>query len=908
VRSHLHLTVFALALAACSPATPIAPAPAAPTAPTPLSEPLFPAPLRLPDAVRPTGYKLSLRIDPADKTFSGAVHIDIDLATATRLVRLHADGLAVTHAEARRNEARIPLEAHLDGDGHLALVAPAPLAAGSATLELAWTGPLPEAPLGVYRVDEGGLPYVFTQFEPLEARRAFPCFDEPRFKVPFSLEIAAPETYEVVANTLEVGRLPDGGWHIHRFAPTAPLPTYLVAFAVGPFDIVDGGRVSGGRVPFRVLTPRGKRHLAASAIAQTPKHLDFLETWFGIPYPYDKLDFLAVPSFSSSAMENVGLVTYREAILLIDSDKAPIDDRIRFESIISHELAHMWFGNLVTLAWWNDLWLNEGFATWMARKGVAAVAPELETHEQSLRSNFATMSGDSRPNARSIRQPIVTNGDIYNAFDGITYGKGAAVLDMLERWVGPEAFQRGVRRYLEAHAHGIATTAALIDYLEASARDGSRDGARPADLELGAILESYTSKPGVPLVTLDWTCAPGEVTMSLAQRPWRSLGDDRPLGDARWKVPVCARLSDGKRTLEPCVLLDEATESATLPADFCPTFAHPNTGEAGYYRWETPRGPRPLAHEDPAAFAGLLANLRSGIEAGRIPLRTYLDGVRPLVQKGLSPAAIFDVLSPLGTVARLAPEAQEDARFRKLAARWLANLPLHLDLGKTTRERRASPAIVSTFAALARDRRVLGEAKRVTERFTADLSSGRPIELERAAVYLIIYIRSLGDGADQADVRERLWTSLEAGLDVPEPAVRDLVIRALGAFVDPTLATASLDLVLTGRLRAQDLRTVRAMMSDRPAVTEAVWLWMTTHFDGLVERIGAKAAPGLPWFGGAFCSEPDALRVKAFFDAHEGDIPSGLERNLNLTLEGIRSCAAQRLRYGDEARAWYLGR
>lgn len=862
----------------------------------------FPAPLRLPDTVTPRAYDIALAIDPASGRFSGTIGIDVDLAEATRLVRLHADLIAVKKAELVGRGAAVPLEVAKDGD-NLALIAPIALAPGRARLELAWDGPLPESPLGVYRVQDGGRWYVYTQFEPLEARRAFPCFDEPRWKVPVSLSIDVPTGLRAVANNpeLEPNGTPlagaEAGWTRFRFATTPPLPTYLIAFAVGDFDLVEGQRVSGGRVPFRVVAPKGKGGLAGFVLDKTPRHLDWQEQWFGRPYPFAKLDLVAVPSFGSSGMENPGLITFRESLVLMDGDKAAIEDRIWCESVLAHELAHMWFGDLVTMAWWDDLWLNEAFAVWMSRKSLTAVSPELDVREQALRGKHGTMGGDARSHARAVRQPILTEGDVYNAFDGITYSKGAAVLEMIEAWIGADRFQAGVRSYLDQHAFGSATTADLVEHLQAESQGA----------DVGGVMASFVDKPGVPFVRLDWRCEGDAVALEVSQTALKLLGDPRQSIDSLWKIPVCARLSDGKRTTEHCDVLDEAKETWTIRPGFCPTFAHPNIEEAGYFRWGTRLGPISTARGDKAAFAGLVSSLRTGLETGTAAFASLVDGVEPLVEPSVSPSELGDLLSALSSATYYDQEAAKNARFRKKAKVWLDRFPVDLGLGRTPRERRLMPALVRARAGLLADAKVLAEAKRVSERFLGALEGkGERPALEAVQVYLGIHVSGLGREASKAKVRQALWQRLREALPkTANPNERDAIIEALAAFDDPELVVKSYGLVVDGTLRAQDLRTLRGHTSGRKEIAHATWDWMVQNFDGLVARIGAKAAPGLPQFAGAFCSGEEAAQVEAFFASKAAVIPSGIERTLAQTLETIRACEVSRARYGAEARAWY---
>jgi alanyl aminopeptidase len=328
----------------------------------------------------------------------------------------------------------------------------------------------------------GGDDYVFTQFQPIAARRAFPGFDEPSFKAPFELTLTVPHGHVAVGNSpaLSEEKDPSGRRRI-RFAPTPPLPTYLVAWAVGPFDVVEAPLPPSAErehsLPLRGLAPRGRGPELRFALDHTGPLLESLERYFASPYPFAKLDVIAVPDFGAGAMENVGAFTFRDSLLLIDPDRAPEWQRRSFANVMAHELAHSWFGNLVTMPWWDDLWLNESFATWM------------------LQQVHSAMNADSLDSARSIRQPIASDHDIANAFDGITYSKGAGVLAMFERWLGEESFRAGIRRHVEEHRFGSADADDLLQALSAAS---GRDVSGP--------FQGFLTRPGVPFLRTREVC------------------------------------------------------------------------------------------------------------------------------------------------------------------------------------------------------------------------------------------------------------------------------------------------------------------------------------------------------------------------------------------------------------------
>ena len=458
---------------------------------------------RLGDAVTPTAYDLMLEVDPAEPTFAGKITIQLELEARADHIVLHAEELDIEQAQLTPEGGEAAaVEIKTGEHGGVAAVPAEALEPGNYELAISYTGALDEVPTGLYRVKEGDRWYAFTQFEPLEARQAFPSLDEPRFKAPFHLTVSAPQGLVVAANTPLASRGPDPtrpGWTLHDFQTSPPLPTYLVALTVGPLDVVAApeGTIEG--VPLRVLAPKGKGELAAYALEHTPRILAHQTEYFGQDYPFAKLDLVAVPNFSAGAMENVGLVTFRESLLLIDPETASLQSTYAARSVLAHELAHMWFGNLVTPAWWDELWLNESFATWMAAQTMEAVYPELGTGEREVRRVGRIMSQDSLVQTRAIRQPIEHGGDVYNAFDGITYGKGAAVLRMIEAWLSPEIFRAGVRNFLKDNAFGTGTTSELMSALEQASDEPVYD-----------VMRTFIDQPGVPLLQVVSTCEQGQ--------------------------------------------------------------------------------------------------------------------------------------------------------------------------------------------------------------------------------------------------------------------------------------------------------------------------------------------------------------------------------------------------------------
>jgi alanyl aminopeptidase len=401
---------------------------------------------------------------------------------------------------------------------------------GPATLVFDYDAPYDTSLAGLYKVVDRGDSYAFTQFENTDARRAFPSFDEPGFKAPFDIAVIAPSADKVVGNTPVASATPAGtGMTKTVFQTTRPLPTYLIALAVGPLDIVDGGVVPPNRyrstpVPVRGVTARGNGARMKYALSLTPSIVTALENYYGVAYPFQKLDVLAVPDFAAGAMENAGAITYRERLLL-DAEKS-LEARRASLAVQAHELAHQWFGDYVTPAWWDDIWLNESFADWMESKVSNTVHPTEEFDRERLGGAIDVMHADEAASARQIHQPVKNQDDIDNAFDGITYDKGSAVLQMFENYVGEKDWQTGVHAYLQKFAFKNATAQDFIGTVAAVTHHP----------EIVDAFNSYINQPGIPEMTVGYSCEKGDKHASVTQGLYTQIGRNAVsprFGDAR---------------------------------------------------------------------------------------------------------------------------------------------------------------------------------------------------------------------------------------------------------------------------------------------------------------------------------------------------------------------------------------
>ncbi|MBT8469659.1 MAG: M1 family metallopeptidase [Deltaproteobacteria bacterium] len=838
----------------------------------------------LPDGTRPTRYRLSVTIIPEQDRFSGTSTIGIELDEPSATIWMHGQGLDVTSIYATHAMARIPATwTPRTTDGVVRVDLQEPLPAGRSTLHVEYSAGFDTPLRGLYRVESAGNAYAFTQFESISARLAFPCFDEPRFKTPFEVTLTIPAGQFAAANTpIERAiELPDGLQRV-SFAPTLPLPTYLVAWAVGPLDVVVGPAIGATKarplpIPLRGIAARGQGERLRHALDRTGPFVLALENYFGIPYPYRKLDLVAVPDFAAGAMENVGLITFREWLLLLEEGRATEGQRRAFAYVLAHELAHQWFGNLVTMPWWDDIWLNEAFATWMGNKVVQKLHPEYRVDLGELASTQRAMRLDSLGSARSIRQPIETNHDIKNAFDSITYEKGGAVLAMFERWMGAEAFRDGIRLYLRRHEGGTATSADLLAALD---EVSDRDVTQP--------FLSFLNQPGVPLVTgaADGSCDAGVRTLQLSQERYLPIGSSGD-SDRIWDIPLCIRHAAGTT----CTSLSSARARVDLPG--CPSWWMPNADGAGYFRfsmsvedWTRLRtqGFRELSDRGRLAVADSVeASFDRGVMDIELLLPWFSDWVEsPLRQLAVAPMRplrfLIDDASPpalRGTVTAYAGQLYRK-RYRQLGWR---SRPADSSDTKLLRE-----AVIRFMVMDVRDKNGRARAARLGRRYIGYRSKPNRSVVDPQLAGLVL-ATAVQDGDE--GLFDHLLVLLESSNDATS---RSRILSALGHADTPDLSARTLDLALDPRLRVNEIRHVLRTQFRNAQTRDRAWEWLTENFDALAARFGSGELGASPWHAASFCSREAAAEVERFFEPRVAEL-SGGPRNLAGAVGAILLCA-----------------
>jgi alanyl aminopeptidase len=645
----------------------------------------------------------------------------------------------------------------------------------------------------------------------------------------------------------------------------------------------------------RIVTPRGKEAWARYAAESTAPILRLLEKYFGEPYPYPKLDMIAVPMFGG-AMENPGLVTFRQGAILSRPGTESTGWRRGYAATTAHELAHSWFGDLVTTAWWDDLWLNEAFATWMTPKIIDQFRPEWNVPSSRVVSASGAMRADSLTSARKIRQPIDSDDDIKNAFDSITYQKGAAVIAMFERWIGVDKFQRGVQRYMREHGHRTATA---TDLLAAVSAEAGRD--------IAPAFSTFLDRAGVPLVGAALKCDAKGARLAMAQSRYLPLGSasgsEGAPAQAPWQIPVCARFASAPGPQTACTLLDKEQGELALPA--CPDWILPNDAASGYYRTGYDEGTLARLAKNLGSLTAqekivTVGDLGALARAGKLGYDALLALVPQLAKD--KDAHVVDAAAGVTGGLRDFPLVDEEAR--PSYARFVQNafgararaLGLHSKPGEDEETRWLRPTLIELVADQGEDAGLRAECTKLARAWLKDKDA---VEPELVGTVLGV-AAAFGDRA--------LFDAFVAeAKETPERADRDRLIVALGQFRAPELVTAALFVTLGDDFDPRE--SIRILWTETrvPNGAKAAYRFMTDHFDALAQRLPRDWGAGAPGIGAALCDDGRRADVESFFKDRTPKFTGG-PRVLAQSLEGMRICSAFRSGQAAKVKAFLMAR
>ncbi len=779
---HLALRIgVALALAACSGTASKPTSSLSPEVPAVEIDPNLAPTGRLGQATIPTGYQLALELDPQFTNFYGEIAIDIDVRVPVDTIWMHSKALQISAARVEQGGRTIALEtlANEEGSELLGLRSSTDLAMGPARIHLAWKGRLGTIQ-GLFRQVENHEWYIYSDFEATDARAAFPCYDDPQFKVPWTVSVQVPSSMLAFSNAPETSRQSlDTGKTVFHFAQTRPLPSYLVAMAAGPFDVIEG---KASQTPLRIIAPKGQAEDGRFVLESTGKMLRYLEEYLDSPMPFRKLDFIAVPRFGG-AMENPGLITFSSAILLVGKTPSPAAKR-RALGVTAHELAHLWFGDLITPDYWNDIWLNEGFATWLSDKAVAIAQPELAGDVLDIADKALAYKIDYRLDGRRVREPIEDRKDIRESFDHITYRKGGAILTMLEGWLGESRMRDAVRSYLkEADGKTVVTEGLIASMVNST-------GVR----EVAPFLTSFLTQTGIPQVHARVHCqGPPELTLRQSRYlPLEALpkrgGQDRV---RRWHLPVCVRYPgagpDGT-TVRQCIELAGPSATMRLQTATCPAWILPNDGDSGYYHYLlSPEGYAnvPLDRLSIRETVGLVHSISAAMHAGDLNIEQGLALLKPTlaVKSSKVHEVVHDVLYYL---ANSVVGEQERPAFAALVRRWYQ--PVVGQMGIRPRahdeawETEIRPPLMLLLADLGEDTALRDAVRRQVDSWLDD-----PVEMDSLVLDSWLQIAALG--GDEVLARNYKKTLR----NTKDRVVRFLLYGALHGFRNPELFADALE-------------------------------------------------------------------------------------------------------------------
>jgi len=848
-------------------------------------------PGKLPKQVVPEEYAVRIAPDIEKRTFAGSVTVKLNVREPVRQLVLNAleikitkaalDGKAIPDSAIKLDPAQQTLTLALAGE----------LPAGNHQLELEFTGKINQQGQGLYYApyqEQGtGAKKIMlgTQFEATDARRFFPCWDEPSFRARFQLTAVVPENFTAVSNMpIEKENKVAGGKEI-RFGATPPMASYLNVFCAGELDAISAKK---GDVNHGVFATKGKAEMGRYALESSQQILDYFNDYFGVPYPLPKLDHIAVPGGFGGAMENWGGITYYESRLLFDPEKSSAETKQGIYEVIAHETAHMWFGDLVTMAWWDNLWLNEGFASWMGTKCTAKFNPQWETwlskstpRDPTRRHGIgkeAALEGDARSTTHPIQQPIATEAEANGSFDDITYRKGLAFIRMLESFLGEDVFREGLRKYMAAHKFSNSTTADLWNALaEASGKP------------VAEIAAAWTQQPGFPIVKM--THAPGG-KITLTQERFTVHFEKAP--PLEWKIPL-TYLAPGEPAKASLLMTSKSME---LPGTSDDRALKLNVEGAGNYR----------VQYDDASWKMLLADLPklsvpdrvnllndawALVQANRAPMSLYLDLVEKLPTK-TELAEREQIIHVFDFMNRLFAGESQREQFQKYARSILR--PSFEQIGWEPKS--AEPAKIGSLrASLIKalgdldDKEIVAGCRDRFQKYLADPKALAP-DL-RAPVLAVV-----GRYADEAT-----WNKLrELGLKTTSIEEKQNYYDAVASALDPKLAAKTLEISLGEELptsRAIYLVAKVARQSERP---EVAWDFAKAHMKQLLAKADALAANS--YAPGLFTFFSDAARIAELERYAKADLPASAAKDVAKAVDEVGFRAELKPRLASQVARW----
>ena len=843
---------------------------------------------KLPDGVRPQAYRLNLLLDPRRDDFSGDVEIDIQLDSPTNRIWLHGEGLQVAAANAILSEGQdVAAEYEEIQESGVALLSFAEeLPAGTFTLRLKYSADFNRNLAGLFKVEEQGESYALAKSESIQARKYLPGFDEPGLKATFDIVLTIPAGYAAISNGPEIERKPAGdGLELVTFATTRPMPTYLLSLAVGPFDIVERPAIPPSEFRSRPIQLRGVTRKGRGAdmnyiLDITPRMVEIFEQQLQRAYPYKKLDIVAAPQWPSGATELSAAITYREQLILLGDKPAPGARRTLLE-VHAHELSHMWFGNLVTPPWWDDLWLKEGIASWSEPVILTLFEPDGGHDVEATAVSIRAMRQDSLASTRAIREPIADNKNIRNAYDSITYSKSLGVIHMVDQYFGAEKFRSAMGRYIETFADGVADSS---DFYAVIAEETDT----PA---LTDTFRSFVEQKGVPQLDFVLQCdADAPPVLQISQSRYKPLGS--PIADAaqKWIAPVCLRTDSGTKQ---CLMVTESQQTVNLQDQNCPQWILPNASGSGYYRWTLADSQwQALVHNfaefEPSEALSIIDSAFAAYEAGSLSASILLQ----VIQQSAKSEQRQVLMAPLAFLQKYHRNyfsaAAEPAFLRFAQALYQPVLDRTADSADGDQQLLHSE-LIGFMALAAKDpaaRRQLLEGANAFTGFEVE----RDTQAMDSDVYTTALIVAIQD--NRGPFLSHLVT-LRTELD--DPLFERASASAIGRSTNPDHLGQIHDLILSEEMGGREAASLIRNALAEPTLREQHWQWFVENFVAVVDKLPEQSRRFTPFFSITFCDGDKLEEVQQLFKQH-GELVPGYQRGLAQTEEQIQLCMALRER------------
>ena len=861
------------------------------------TQPANPKAYRLPTHALPRQYDIALDARLASPEFRGHLSIHLDIAAPCSTVELHARALTISDARLNAHGQSLIGTVTLDEERELATITLGQsIQPGTATLDLDFTGKVSDGLEGLYLAADGPYQMLTTQCEATGARAIFPCFDEPAFKARFAWQVTTTPEMMVLTNGAQISATPsaDGSAKTWTFAPTKPMSSYLVALCIG--DIANTRELVIEGVPLRILAMTGKEQMGEFALDYTARLLPWYNDYFAIPYHFGKLDQIGVPAFAAGAMENAGLIISREEVVLVDPKTASRRQEALVAVVTAHEFAHMWFGDLVTMRWWDDLWLNEAFASWMSYHAVDALSPEYHVWDESQNRKNQALRTDAMANTHPIYNPVETPAGINENFDEITYEKGCTVLRMLQSYLGDTAFRDGLRTYLREFTEGNASGSDLWRHLQAASNE-----------PVTQITESWIMQGGHPLVRVEIEWSGGDARLRLSQRRFFSSPTAGEGNDQLWSAPVFVRYEDDAGVHETRYLLTERSATFPLPVTGTLAWLYANAHDIGFYRpqLDTPLQNALLKHLDrldASEQMGLLRDQRALVESGAQPITAHLQTLDALSASN-DYRVIGQIVDQLGMLERFleeAGDAQALAGFRAWVGKAfrgkLAAFGFEPREGESPDEAAARARIVTAMTRLAHDQEAIAQARQWAAREAENPASVDP----NLAPVVVGASAQFGDAAVFDRYLSIYQQRKEAGA---APNEVDRYLASFGRFQQPELAARALKLLDEGTIQLPNWLDVLVPLTIEPRTQAVGWAFLKAHWNFIAERAGFFVPPLVSFTG----QLSPSLRgdIVAFLDAHlHGEFSVPYAR----ALEQIDQTAELQARTRADLTAWFKSR